>query len=231
MATDRKNPVAYGFSEPLITTPARPIIAARNPNSTDKASLGTLWINPTVGSAYVLVSIQDNIATWASFTGSSSSNIAFLAVLDTDIPAVLGDATTYLMGSTEVLNVISDDANTFYPGNGSGSPAVFTAPQSGLYEFTFGMGITDGGTLAFSTDCTLTISTTTTDYLYRAQVEGTGNAALSVFSDSYTIIAYMNTLDEAIFSVQANVTIPNLFTILGQYPTSTYTFISGSLIS
>ncbi len=65
----------------------------------------------------------------------SFGRAAFLAVQTSTYTNTF--AAPYLMGNNVALTEIYDDASAFFPGNGAGSPAVFTAPATGKYFFSF----------------------------------------------------------------------------------------------
>ena len=82
-----QNPnVAYGLNAPGVQAFQRPIIATRNPTTSDKAPLGTLWIVPSTNSGFLLVAVVNNTATWSSFSGGSGTF--------TTINATTGNITT-----------------------------------------------------------------------------------------------------------------------------------------
>lgn len=59
---------AYGLSDSLLNVPLEPIISNRAPQNTDKAALGTLWVYRDQNIAYILTSVENNVATWVEFT-------------------------------------------------------------------------------------------------------------------------------------------------------------------
>lgn len=67
-----------------------------------------------------------------------SSTYSFTAYLATSVPNVTGAITPvseYTFGTTQTLVEEVDDGNNFYPGNGSGAAAKYTAPYTGFYTF------------------------------------------------------------------------------------------------
>ena len=65
------NQVGYGLTQPLITLAPYPISALRNPNGSDHAQIGQLWINRSSNNVYVLTSIVNNVANWQTFSGGA----------------------------------------------------------------------------------------------------------------------------------------------------------------
>lgn len=68
--------------------------------------------------------------------GGSSNPFSFSAVQVGDSGAI-ANGTDYAMGANVALTELFDVGNNFYPGDGAGAPAVFTAPVSGKYYFEF----------------------------------------------------------------------------------------------
>lgn len=72
-------------------------------------------------------------------TASESVGGSFLAILENLIGGVTGDGTEYYLGESggagAILTEIFDDDNNFFPGDGAGTPASFTAPIDGRYFF------------------------------------------------------------------------------------------------
>lgn len=72
MSTIQNLHVAYGFTQPLLNQISPPILAPRSPLATDKAQLGTIWINKILNVAFVLTSIDNNQANWQALAGAVS---------------------------------------------------------------------------------------------------------------------------------------------------------------
>jgi lipopolysaccharide export system protein LptA len=71
MATNQPLQVAYGLSQPLINVFPTPIASTRNPLGSDKAQLGTIWVNTASNDAFVLCSVTANVANWIGVGGGS----------------------------------------------------------------------------------------------------------------------------------------------------------------
>lgn len=65
--------------------------------------------------------------------GGSGSTFAFFAYQATDLSTT---TTPYQLGAEQALTELFDQGAAFFPGDGVGSPAVFTAPITGIYKFT-----------------------------------------------------------------------------------------------
>jgi len=63
-----KAQLAYGIGDNLIELSPLPIVAVRNPATNDHAQLGTLWVNKTNNTAYIITSIAATSATWVVIT-------------------------------------------------------------------------------------------------------------------------------------------------------------------
>jgi len=58
-----------------------------------------------------------------------------LGIQQVDTGNVTGDGTVYLLGSAAPIVEQFDIGNNFTPGDGVGTPATFTAPDTGIYVF------------------------------------------------------------------------------------------------
>lgn len=88
-----RSDAAYGFSGPVLDNLAPvPVVSNRNPTARDKGKPGTVWINQTLGTIYVVVKTAANQTTWASYSTQTGS---FHSVdIDTgDLEVVQGDIT------------------------------------------------------------------------------------------------------------------------------------------
>src|SRR5580698_5778976 len=98
MATELVRKVAYGLSDPLIDVSQGPVVAKRDPNPTDRAQIGTEWINTATNNAFFLTSVVDNMATWVPIS-SAASVITF----DTDAgPAATISDVIDIAGGTNI---------------------------------------------------------------------------------------------------------------------------------
>src|SRR5690348_14483179 len=79
MAANQRPIIDYGLTQALQQVFPTPIVAKRAPTTSDKAQLGTLWVQPVntsgsaVNSAWVLTSIISNSATWSDISGGAGS--------------------------------------------------------------------------------------------------------------------------------------------------------------
>lgn len=73
MSVSQNINVAYSFNQPLSAIFPNPIVSKRNPLTTDKAQIGTIWVNKSNNDAWVLTSVVSNSATWSSVTGGAGA--------------------------------------------------------------------------------------------------------------------------------------------------------------
>jgi hypothetical protein len=90
MAVNNPNQVAYGLSQSLINVFPFPIVSNRNPATSDKSQLGTVWVNKSTNAFYILTSIVANSASWVS-VGNGTGIYASLEATTGNITADLGD--------------------------------------------------------------------------------------------------------------------------------------------
>jgi len=93
------------------------------------------WANITSTGGTVTVTNDINTID-LSATGISQLPSSFLATQESTASNVLGLA-DYSLGSSVALTSSYDINNDLYLGDGAGSPAVFTAPQTGKYHLYF----------------------------------------------------------------------------------------------
>lgn len=117
MSTIPKLNVAYGLTDSLLNVFPKPIIALRAPLATDKAQLGTVWVNKAANTAYVLTSVINNVATWTGLGGAGT----FSALTVTPGPVSLtgtttinttGTANTTIGNATGSVNLIGNSGVT-----------------------------------------------------------------------------------------------------------------------
>lgn len=100
MAINRLAPsVGYGLSDALPEIFPAPLVSTRDPQTGDKAQLGTLWVNKATDDAFILTSVVANSATWITVGGGSGIFTSLtvtpgnLLVTNGNITASLGDIT------------------------------------------------------------------------------------------------------------------------------------------
>lgn len=86
---NRRNTV-YGYANPQAGLQQEPIIQERVPSTSDGAELGTIWIDTSSQSYYILTSSVGGVNTWVSATGGAE-NLTALVVDPGDIEIVAGN--------------------------------------------------------------------------------------------------------------------------------------------
>jgi hypothetical protein len=139
------------------------------------------WANLTSDGGTVIITNGPNTINLESTGGGGGSPISFYAYQATDysVPRPTGPGIiSYPMGSANVLTVNFNNGSGFFPGDGLGTPASFTAPVSGSYYFAFNV-LLRGGTIpnqninvAFAQ-----IVTSVTTQTYAAQISANGGGA------------------------------------------------------
>lgn len=195
MATQINRRVAYGLSEPVLDVSQGPIIAQRDPRTSDKAQIGTQWVNTASNTSFFITSIEDNIATWIPITNVGTSP-TFVADTGSAAPAggilrVTGSGDTSTSGSGNTLTINTPTTNfvtsagTAIPFGGqlsilggtgiatTGSGSTVTVSATG----TFGSPVTvpNGGTgdASFTPYAVITGGTTSTGALQNVVGVGT----------------------------------------------------------
>lgn len=142
---------AYGLSQSLINVFPQPIVSpSSNPTTSNKAQIGTLWINKSANTAYVLTSIVNNVANWQLIESSGGAGV-FSSLTVNPGPITLGTtgnaainignpagsgtfninapsgASLNINGNGGTINIGNDspNANTITIGNVSSGTALF----------------------------------------------------------------------------------------------------------
>jgi hypothetical protein len=91
MATNAPyNNVAYGLSQPLLNVFPVPIVSTRTPTTRDRADIGTIWVNKSTNTYYVLTSVVANVSTWTT-AGSGAGIFTSLEATSGNITADAGN--------------------------------------------------------------------------------------------------------------------------------------------
>jgi len=140
----------YGISSPVVGVPQRPLIAQRDPTVNDKSQIGTIWVNITNNTSYILVSIKNDRATWSETGATGSGVFSSVEATTGDITADLGDIKT-LSGNIISAGSVTADNGLVATGGGlsvegnvtfdSFSTGILQSNNVGVIESTTG---TDG---------------------------------------------------------------------------------------
>jgi hypothetical protein len=98
------------------------------------SAAGPAWANITsVDGSVVITNGPSAIDLAATGGGGGGTNCAFQAYQAANQTGLWIGGTTYTLGTSAVLTESFDVGNNFFPGDGAGSPATFTAPVTGKY--------------------------------------------------------------------------------------------------
>lgn len=145
MASVQFHQVSYGLTQPLINIFPAPIVALRDPATTDHAQIGTLWINRSTNSAFLLTSIVNNSATWTNLISGSG---VFSSLTVTPGPTSLTGAFTVISGTNPISIGADAASHTITIGNNTGTTLLdLNGGSNGIIMETSATGpITIGGT-------------------------------------------------------------------------------------
>jgi hypothetical protein len=147
--------VGYGLSNALQTLAPEPIIANRNPLTSDSAPALTLWLNKLTSATFVCAGTKNGVTTWDGIGGSSGT---FTSITVTGA-TVLGGALTVNSG-TNAINIGTDAVQkAIVVGNATGNTSVAVNVGTGALNLgtdatahATAVGTTTaGGTLALNT--------------------------------------------------------------------------------
>lgn len=129
---------SYGLNQPLNELPFPPIIALRDPETNDKANLGTMWVNKDAGRAFVLTSIVNGSYIWEPLAGAVT--LPSLTVNPGPI-SLTGDTTINITG-TEQTSIGNTSADVFLTGDnvnitGSGTGVITLSGETAINGDTF----------------------------------------------------------------------------------------------
>lgn len=181
MSTIPQFPIpAYTMNQPLYNIFPAPIIAKRSPATSDKAQIGTIWINTVINGAWVLTSLVNNLANWADLSAGGGT---FSSLTVNPGPTSLTGITT--INGTTTINTSGNSATTI--GNltntggiimrvGSGNFVLDGAPAATM---TVGASLTTGTITIGGTAQTGTITLGSSSGTNIVDI-GTGAGATSV---------------------------------------------------
>ena len=183
------------------------------------------WNNITAGSGILIDNTAPNNITISATGGGGSFADPFLACQFADYTNVgmgLSRLLDYDMGSLSILTEIYDVGNNFFPGDGGGGEAFFTAPATGFYYFHFQATLTNKSAFtasvsilsepilsivttarSFMTDQYVSTPTTTNgSFIFNAGTQGPGQIGDNFHTWTITALADMTIGDTAVFNVQ-----------------------------
>lgn len=152
------NKQAYGIGNPVFGVMQKPIISSRDPRATDKAQLGTEWINSTSDAVFFLTSVAAGAANWVSVAGGAGFFSSL--VVEGDITSNTGNIEATLGGVSALTTVtagtgISTTAGNIIASNGdivasngnfaAGNGQINTASSILLFNKSRAAGIVNSG--------------------------------------------------------------------------------------
>jgi hypothetical protein len=74
MAINRSRQITgYGLSDALPNVFPAPIVSTRDPLNTDRAQLGSVWVNKSTNDAFILCSVVANVSSWVGIGGGAGT--------------------------------------------------------------------------------------------------------------------------------------------------------------
>ncbi len=164
--------------------------------------------------------------------GGGGNPFAFSYVQVADTPQIL-PGTVYDMGTQVALTKLFDVGNNFFPGDGAGAGAVFTAPVTGKYYFEFYVVHTGQSPANGVPPSRISIITSKRTYTHR--IPNSTSQEGTKLNEIYTVVTDLDLGETATFEILINQSIPVLGYIINgnSSPTTTgenSTRISGFLI-
>ena len=140
------------------------------------------------------------------------------------VSASINDGTPYFLGSDVVMDTIFDTTGNFFPGDGLGGSATFTAPTTGKYYLN--MCVAAIGDELISGHALMEIVTTARTYTteFYANVD-----TVNFYTMQFSVCADMSALDEATFNVMP-IDFTGNFAVNGSADTTPQTWVSGFII-
>jgi hypothetical protein len=134
--------VAYGLSQSLLNVFPSPIVSLRSPATSDKAQIGTVWVNTNTNTGYLLTSIVNNSATWQEFGGQG----IFTDLTVNGVSTLTGTTHINTTGSAATV-IATGGTGTLQLGNATGNTALTgtLATSGNLTVNTGGLDVLAGG--------------------------------------------------------------------------------------
>lgn len=188
-------------------------------------SAAPVWGNIT--STDGTITITNGANTIDLSAAPSSSFVAYLATTYTITPG--SGVYKAVLGTGGALTALTNVGSNFYVGSGSGSPALYTAPVTGVYSFTVGTSVAVPSTYPMAAQVTFSTGEVFSGGLTTNSTGGSLN-----LNQQITVVKKMTAGDTAQFSVS---TVPGgplgmTLTVYGYSTRSLYeTYVSGYLVS
>jgi hypothetical protein len=145
MAGRQYQQVAYGLSSPLIAENPTPVIAKRNPTTSDFAFPTTIWTNTLTNAIYILASVSNNQANWVLLEVGGGAGV-FASLTVTPGPISLTGTTTINTAGAGVTTIGTGGTGAVNIGNATGNTSVTgTLTASSNITATTGQIVTING--------------------------------------------------------------------------------------
>ncbi len=208
MAKQIYRKVSYGLSEPLVNIGQEPIVSKKDPRASDRAQIGTEWINTATNNAFVITSVVDNLATWININSGSATN-SFVADSGSASPVAgvirisgSGIASTSASGNTVVINApvttYVSDAGTATPSSNTitfhGTGSVTTSASGSTITIGASGGGGGSGTPVQQARTSTSVASFSNTNIADASVTPTTSNTVFLMSLSFTPMSTTNTL-------------------------------------
>jgi len=222
MAVDRqfRNRV-YGIGDTTFDLPPEPIVAQRAPTASDRAQIGSIWIDQTTENGYILVAVAANVSSWqimtAEGTGGTDGQVLIGSTAsDPDWANITSTGGTLVItnGSNTINMEVSGATTSSFPtDSGTANPLLgATNIAGGTNINTAGAGnsvtvnldaspsvagsITVGDTLTMSAGtCTITADDNTADVIY-LHADGGTSETIRLHADQGTGVASIGLISD-----------------------------------
>lgn len=155
MAKNVYRNVAYGLSDPLLNVVPLPIISNRDPQTTDKAQLGSIWINKSTNDFFILTSVVANVATWSA-PANGSGIFTSLEATTGNITADQGDVVVTQGNVNVTAGDITATSGNIAAGGTITSTGDLTVTSGDLIVTAGSVSVTLGNVTISAGDLTLT---------------------------------------------------------------------------
>lgn len=178
MSVQQRSKVGYGLSETLPSIFPSPIVSQRAPTTSDKADIGTVWVDKPNDDAYILTSIVANSATWIN-VGGGSGEFTSITVNPGDITVTTGDIVVSAGDITAASGAINA-GTTITAGTGiTASTGNITASTGNIIATTGNISATAGNIQSGS-------FITATSYISGESVYATGDFGGQAGTNGFT---------------------------------------------
>jgi hypothetical protein len=188
MATNAPyNNVAYGLSQPLLNVFPVPIVSTRTPTTRDRADIGTIWVNKSTNTYYVLTSVVANVSTWTT-AGTGAGIFTSLEATSGNITADAGNIVATLGGITALAGNITATSGNLVIGGTAAITGNLTVSSGDIVATVGNVVVTLGNLTVSAGDLTVSAGEieAAAGAVRGAQVEASGDLGPVVSITSIT---------------------------------------------